>query len=476
MRIRSIAVLMILTAAVATGIDAKNRNNTIIAKAGSSITFTVDADLPVPASHMRAVDASGVCRRLFYDYEVPEEAMEVITTSFSGDSLCVLGKDVLFQTIVRAYAEHRPLVLSPDMIWMAISQGFGQHVNRNAEKLRPMLVNHEGKADLVITDTVSPLSAGYDWNKAISGFAGQVEKYTKDGVAKTLVADFSTTGDVERIASRMVLMDNFKPYFDYVSFNISCGIPSVTIEGTPDDWRSVIGRTKKLAEYDLGWWTKDLLPILDQFLKASRGKPDTGFWQDIVSTRKMDSLRGGGCSPDKPSKIDGWFLRLFPYDEEGLTPQTISWSKSMPGEQTRTNMICREVSPDGEILSETDLELMAGFVGVKEDPETFALRPQIGWIVHRSVTEEVAFADLQRQNKHGCIVLRVIEVPEMLKKLDRIRSLSLTFAGEVVLPEWMDDMTIGYLTIEGSVTGAQKQAIIRRFPKTKITFRQVPRD
>lgn len=470
MRTTFTTALILLTAVVTTCSAAGKNKTTIIGKTGSSITFTVDAGLPVPASHLKTVDASGVCRRMFYDHEVPDEAMEVVATSFSGDSLCILGKDVLFQTMVRAYAEHRPLVLSPDMIWMAISQGFGQHVNRNAEKLRPMLVSHEGKADLVIEDAVSPLSAEYDWNKAINGFAAQVEKYTKDGVAKTIAADFTTTGDVERIASRMVLMDNFKSYFDYISINISCGIPSITVEGTPGDWKSIINRTKKLAKYDLEWWTKDLLPILDQFLKASQGKPDAGFWQDIVSTRKIGALRGGGCSPDKPSKIDGWFLKLFPYDEVGLTPQTIPWTRKMPGEQTRTNLICREVSPGGEVLSETNLELMAGFVGVREDPETFALRPQIGWIVHRSVTEDVAFKDLQKQNKYGMIMLRVIEVPEMLRKLDRIKSLSLEFTGDVVIPEWMDELTIDYLTVTGKVSDAQKQEIIRRLPNTRITF------
>ncbi|MBL7775710.1 MAG: DUF4419 domain-containing protein, partial [Saprospiraceae bacterium] len=33
--------------------------------------------------------------------------------------------------VYRAYAEHRPLVLSPDMVWLTILQGFSTHVNLN---------------------------------------------------------------------------------------------------------------------------------------------------------------------------------------------------------------------------------------------------------------------------------------------------------------------------------------------------------
>lgn len=44
-----------------------------------------------------------------------------------------------------AYARHYPLVISPDMIWQCIAQGFAIHVNRNAERLRDLFVTHEGK-------------------------------------------------------------------------------------------------------------------------------------------------------------------------------------------------------------------------------------------------------------------------------------------------------------------------------------------
>jgi len=44
-----------------------------------------------------------------------------------------------------AYYEERPLVISPDMIWLLICQGFSQHIQQNSEKYRDKLVNFQGK-------------------------------------------------------------------------------------------------------------------------------------------------------------------------------------------------------------------------------------------------------------------------------------------------------------------------------------------
>ena len=46
-----------------------------------------------------------------------------------------------------AYAEHRPLVLSPDMFWLLVAQGFANHVNLNAEAMRHHFVQFEGKEE-----------------------------------------------------------------------------------------------------------------------------------------------------------------------------------------------------------------------------------------------------------------------------------------------------------------------------------------
>ena len=56
--------------------------------------------------------------------------------------------DVLFHPVVaavdRAFMDHRPLCLSPEMIWLMICQGVANHINAHAEELRPRIVSHQG--------------------------------------------------------------------------------------------------------------------------------------------------------------------------------------------------------------------------------------------------------------------------------------------------------------------------------------------
>src|SRR5437588_13098280 len=47
-----------------------------------------------------------------------------------------------------AFSQHRPLVLSPDMIWVAVVQGLARHVRNHAERLRGRLVAHRGRLEL----------------------------------------------------------------------------------------------------------------------------------------------------------------------------------------------------------------------------------------------------------------------------------------------------------------------------------------
>ena len=63
------------------------------------------------------------------------------------------GVHPLLSAVARAFADHRPLVLSPDAVWLTIAQGVAQHVRLHAEELRPRLVRHAGRKRLnVIID------------------------------------------------------------------------------------------------------------------------------------------------------------------------------------------------------------------------------------------------------------------------------------------------------------------------------------
>ena len=315
---------------------------------------------------------------LFSDWEP-----KILANSFADvDNLYDIGEDVVFQMLLKAWCQHRPVVLTPDAIWLIICQQFSHIVNENPEKYRGVLVNHEGKKELKV-ESNDLFSNQADWEGLISRFTAEIDKYTNNGLATTLVADFSTTGTDERIASEVTLMDVVKPYFDYTAVYAICGIPSITLTGTPDDWRKVLEKTLALEAFGLGWWTTELEPILQEFVKAAEGHPDYWFWKDIVNKTRPRTIQGPVCSKRQPklTKFDGWFLKFFPYDNKGKTPAKVDITQTMLPETVVVPFKYQVVNLDGVVLEETTLELVAGIVGVLEDPDDFAMTPKIGWFV-----------------------------------------------------------------------------------------------
>lgn len=359
-----------------------------------SITFAVDEDLP-PIEDRYKLTFSGqdVAISILAEDHLPKE--KLVTSSFSDlKNLKAWDKDNFYQCVVYAYACHKSLALSPDMIWLLISQGFARYVNAHAEELRPKLVDHTGKMDLVVQFKTKK----DDWPKLIEGFASQIDQHTKGEIAKTITANFTTTGPVERVVSQITLMESAKKYFNYIAMRLSCGIPSITIQGTPNDWESVLSKTKQLEEYGLGEWTKSLEPILQEFIRASEGKPNQQFWKCMVKQQPTDKLKGGGCSMDKPTELDGWFLKLFP-DENGEILGSTPHTKNMASEMVVVGFKYRIVDHlTNAVLGEKPMELRAGFIGAEEDSKTNTLTPKIGWLVNNALSEEEI---KEKQEKKG---------------------------------------------------------------------------
>ena len=349
-----------------------------------SITFKVDENLKALEKTVVAhYDGRLAAQYLLGQDGVKVEDQHVVALSFAdAQNLRIVVKDAFYQCMVKAYAEHKSVTLSPDMMWLLISQGFARYVNAHSEELRSQLVYHEGKQDLMVMTKDDLLSGKADWGKLMNDFSKEIERHTKGEVAKTIAADFSTTTPVERIASQITLMESMKSYFNYLAGRIGCGIPSITLQGTPDDWRAVFSKTQKLGQYGLSEWTQSLEPILNEFIKTAEGKPNQRFWQEIVKKQRVDEFASvRPCSADKPTELDGWILKFFP-TESGYTLDKVPYTKSMPAEFVRVEFKYRVIDPiTGATMSETPMELMSGFIGAKEDEKNNMLTPQIGWLV-----------------------------------------------------------------------------------------------
>lgn len=439
----------------------------ILDRSEGSITFVVDENLPAPESHLKYPAKPEFTLSRFLEGSTQSDMNgRMAACSFQEDTFYGAGQQPVFEMMIKAYAEHRPLVLTPDAVWMLISQGFSHYVNQNPEALRGKFVDFDGKLDLVVQTEDDLFSGNADWDAIIGDFSETIEKNTKGSIVKTMTADFSTTGPVERIASQVMLMDAVKPYFEYVVMYIVCGIPNITLKGTPKDWKSILERTKRFERYGLDWWTSKLVPVLEEFVNASEGHPNQAFWQDMVCRVRPDKVRGRGCMPDpknRPTEFDGWFLSFFPFDKNGRTPSKVRMDHKMLPEQARVPFRYITVNADGS-AGDIPMELLAGFVGYQEDTSTFALSPLIGWTAYKAETEKDVLDGFRKNSSPWGIQLRVKEVPEVLRNLDHIKSLELTFTDGIVLPEWMDGIKIDRLVLRGKASEKQQQAIRERFP------------
>lgn len=438
----------------------------IIARSEGSITFIVDENLsPVNAPYRRLYTGEDIAERLLSAEQFTNDTWHIVATSFSGeDDLRFVGTDAFYRCIVDAYANHQSVTLTPDMIWLLISQGFTRYVNAHEEELRPLLVSHDGKMDLTIMTDKNLLTEEADWPTLIDGFASQIGEYTKGDIAKTITSDFTTTGSVERVASQITLMESVKSYFEYIVYRVACGIPSITLKGTVNDWQRILEKTEQLRQLGFGEWVNALEPILQQFVQAAKGHPKQAFWKDMVKKKSIKQLKGGGCVSDKPTELDGWLLKLFP-DENGKTLDKVIHTRTMPTEYVRVGFKYHIIDPaDGHLINETPMELWAGFVGAKVDTVRNMLTPKIGWLVRVRETDDETLDELKKNNDDWGIHLRVKDVPEILSRLGHIKSLHLVFTDSVTLPEWMDKMTIDQLVIEGKMSEEEKEAINQRFP------------
>ena len=285
--------------------------------------------------------------------------------------------NALLGAVHRAFAEHRPLTFSPDMIWTAVVQGVARHVRGRAEEMRRLFVGHEGRKTLTVeTPALDPSAPEFPWADLVAGWSADIVAGV-GGAARNLRVDFSTTGLIERTARDVAVMDAFEPYFTYEARCV-CGIPSVTLEGAPDDWNRLRSALDGLAVFGMDWWTVRLREIADRFAAASRGELDRDWWRDIYKREKVYGR----------FTFSGWFAWLFPYlDAAGTrrnpvlddpTGETQIGSGSVPPGLSEVPVRVRKVG--GPVAH---YDLLGGFLGM-EPTDGGGLRPVLGWAVRSS--------------------------------------------------------------------------------------------
>jgi hypothetical protein len=211
---------------------------------------------------------------------------------------------------IKAYNEHHGLVLRPDDVWQAIATQFALYVAGNAETLRPRFVDHEGQKELKVYGRGSLHSADYEMlAKAMSD---EIVKNIKNPlVTAWLMPEFSTTTKTDRVTAAVTVMATMKEYFSF-KFCLRCGLPSVELLGTVEDWEKLLDKTQRLREFDVDGnmkkWQAMLEPIIAEMIETKKGKDNMDWWQKIAH------YKGGGSGP---TYISGWITAFAVFTEKG---------------------------------------------------------------------------------------------------------------------------------------------------------------
>lgn len=207
----------------------------------------------------------------------------------------------LLETVRNAYQGHHPLALSPDVIWLTICQGMSKHINLNFKLLENKIYKN-GHPESIFVRIDSLAFDSTQWSVAIDSLAQQTRRYTDPNFYEAFVPQFSTTSPIDHVAYQITLLHAQQKGFSY-SVESGCGIPWIVLRGTTEDWELIKKKLSILNTLGMKKWKSSLLPIIDQFIAASKGKADKSFWANIYK----DKTSYGTYA------ITGWIHQLFPY-------------------------------------------------------------------------------------------------------------------------------------------------------------------
>lgn len=297
-----------------------------------------------------------------------------------------------------SYAEHRPLELSPDAIWLLICQGFSIHLNQNYDALKKQVFKNTLPKQIYVRNDELVKGKSEDWADLIEQFTLSADSLIYDEMSALVVPKFSTTTAVTTTAYRATMLNAVKENFQFMGGS-GCGIPSITLLGNVNDWQEIYDNVDKFKSYGLTEWVDALKPVLNEFLQAAKGNENNEFWKRIY---KEVTVYG-------KYNISGWIIKFFPYFKgvewpeykEGMDPDDYQPtekfyaneylkefdyqlcpfnSSSLPEAYARVNITWR-IFDTPTTFTDKDMELYAGFLGIRQNNETKAIRPEISWAV-----------------------------------------------------------------------------------------------
>ncbi len=364
-----------------------------------SITFKVEKGLKKPSEYLQTTGMKTILANLFkrrkkmIDNKTgreiqlnANEPLEIFHYNLDTNEQEIFneGKTSLIQGLIAAYKNHYPITISPDMIWILIMQGFSRFMEKYENLVRERFVNFTGKKDLKLERMqYSPYNASKEvWDGIIKEFVQKIGNNVGKEVVDNLECDFSTTSAVAKVTSQVCIMSAMKQYFTYRVLMAGCGISSITLEGSIKDWEKIKSKLEFLSTKALKWWTKHLIPIIDNIITTKKYYSTYGqLNQELIDFWKgMIRLKGKGDLYD-PHMINGWIVKFIP-NLRGEKPTIYEelLETNVPDQIISCPMEITWLSMQGKRV-DFSCSLFSGFYGMVQDKKTFNVKPVIGYAI-----------------------------------------------------------------------------------------------
>lgn len=159
--------------------------------------------------------------------------------------------------------------------------------------------------------------------------------------------------------------------------------------------------------------------------------------------------------------IDGWIIKLFPYNKKGLKTnfKPISDIGGLASELVKVPFVL-ENKEDSKTYN---MEFWAGFVGLKQYKADFSLKPEIGWAISSPVENGATMS-----KSDALSVYNITDIPNEVYTAKNLRVLELSFKNQIKIPDQLAEISILTLKLHGKITEEEEKRIFKLFPKTQI--------
>ena len=316
----------------------------------------------------------------------------------SDEKLVPTSMHAFVNTVYKAYADHRPLKLSPDMIWLLIAQGISIHVNENHANLKNVLFKNNEPIEIYVRNDSLVYKTPQSWKKLVDQFNEKINGFTKANVHSLLVPSFSTTTQNETMAYEITMLETVKKSFNLIGGS-GCGIPEIILTGTKEDWKNIYKKLDELKIFGLQDWLDALKPVIQEFINVYDKNIDLTFWNSIYKESKYYG----------EFSISGWMLKFFPYIKKpffakqdsitGNAYESFNYELNpyIEGESFLLSDLSTENFPSGiskvemtweihdlttgKFIRNKPLILAGGFIGIIQDEKTKTISTEINWAV-----------------------------------------------------------------------------------------------